>query len=195
MVRTALLGEIERLVGAVDHNDFRRTERRENLDANMPKSAGANHRDIFARQQMAGRFLGGAIGGQPGVGVWSDIFRRQRLGQLDEGALAREQVLRVTAVCVDTRKRTIQCVHVIAAPASQAMPAGHQRMTNDAVANLYALDARPDRLDPAGIFMTHDVRKFDVNLTAPNAFDNMQICATDARTADTYDHVHRARNL
>ena len=80
MVRTALLREIERLVGAIDHDDFRRAERGENLDANMPKSAGTNHRDIFARQQMAGCFLGGTIGRQPGVGVWSDIFRRQRRG-------------------------------------------------------------------------------------------------------------------
>ena len=80
VMRAALLGEIERLLGAVDHNDFRRTERREHLDADMAKSARADHRDIFAGQQMAGCFLGGAIGRQPRVGVCSDIFGRQRLG-------------------------------------------------------------------------------------------------------------------
>src|SRR5260370_32965874 len=53
MVRTALLREIERLVGAIDHDDFCRTERGENLYADMPKSAGTNHRDIFARQVLA----------------------------------------------------------------------------------------------------------------------------------------------
>src|SRR6478736_7773817 len=75
------------------------------------------------------------------------------------------------------------------------MSAGHQRMTNDAVPNLDSLDAGPDRLDPARVFVPHDVRKFDVDLAAPNSFDNMEICATDARTADADDHIHRARNL
>ena len=46
----------------------------------------------------------------------------------------------------------------------------------------------PDRLDPARIFVTHDVWEFDVNLAAPNAFDDMQIRATDARTANANDH-------
>jgi hypothetical protein len=43
--------------------------------------------------------------------------------------------------------------------------------------------------------VTHEVGKFDVDLAAPNAFDDMQIRATDARTANANDHVHRARNL
>ena len=68
-------------------------------------------------------------------------------------------------------------------------------MTDDAVADLDALDAWSDCLDPAGVFMAHDVREFYVNLAAPNAFDDMQIRATNARTADPHDHVCRARNF
>ena len=83
-------------------------------------------------------------------------------------------------------------MHVVAAPARQAMPAGHQRMANDAVADLDALDAGPDRFDPAGIFMAHDIGKLDVDLAAPDAFDDMQVGAANARAADAHDDVGRA---
>jgi hypothetical protein len=65
-------------------------------------------------------------------------------------------------------------------------------MTNNAVANRNALDPGSDRLDPARILMAHDVGKLDVNLAAPNAFDDMQVGATDARAANAHDDVHRA---
>src|SRR5262249_9633976 len=91
--------------------------------------------------------------------------------------------------------RAVECMHVIAAPASQTMAAGHQRMTDDAVADLDAFDAGPDGLHPSGILMAHNVRKLDVNLAAPDALDDMQISAADARAADAHDNVHRAGDL
>src|ERR1700681_180683 len=122
---------------------------------------------------MARRFLGGAIRRQSRVGIGSDILGRQRLRQLDQGALAREQVLRITAVGVDAGERTVQRMHIIASTARQTMTAGYQWMTNTAVASRNALDPGSDRLDPARILMAHDVGKLDVNLAAPNAFDDM----------------------
>ena len=53
MMSTTLPGEFKRLVGAVDHNDLGRTERGEHLNSDMSETAGADHHDIFARQQMA----------------------------------------------------------------------------------------------------------------------------------------------
>lgn len=120
-MRTARLGELKRLVGAIDHDDLRRTKCCKNLNPDMPESAGADHRNVFVRQQVARRLLGRAIRRQTRVGVWSDILWCQRLGQLDERAKTCEQVLRVTAVGVDSGKGTIKRVHVVAAPASQAM--------------------------------------------------------------------------
>ena len=86
-------------------------------------------------------------------------------------------------------------MHVVAAPARETMPAGHQRMTNYAVANLDPFDTRADRFDPAGVLVAHDVWKLDVDLAAPDALNDVQIGATDAGTTDAHDHVHRARDL
>src|SRR5215510_12974804 len=75
------------------------------------------------------------------------------------------------------------------------MAAGHQRMTDDAVADLDAFDAGSDGFHPSGILMAHDVGKLDVDLAAPDALDNMQVGAADTRAPDAYDYVHRAGDL
>src|SRR5215475_14901231 len=115
---------------------------------------------------MARRLLGGAISRQTGVRIGSDILRRERFGQLDQRALAREQVLRIAAVSVDSGKRAIERVHVVTTTAGQAMSARHQWMTNDAIANLDAFDAGPDCLHPSGVLVSHDVGELDINLAA-----------------------------
>src|SRR5262249_52420755 len=105
--------------------------------------------------------------------IGRDVLRRERFGQLYERALAREQILRIAAVGVNSGKGAVERMHVVTAPASQTMTAGHQRVTNDAVADLDAFDAGPDSLHPSGVLVPHDVGKLDVNLAAPDALDDM----------------------
>ena len=72
------------------------------------------------------------------------------------------------------------------------MAAGDKRMADDRVANLDPLDALAYFLDPSGVFVTHDVGEIDVDLAAPNAFDDVQIGAADTSAPDSHDHVGRA---
>jgi hypothetical protein len=102
------------------------------------------------------------------------------------------KVLRITTIGVDSGKRAVERVHVVAAPASQTMATGHQRMTNDAVTDLDAFDAGPNGFHPAGIFVPHDVGKPDVDLAPPDALDDVQIGTTDAGATDAHDDVRRA---
>jgi hypothetical protein len=71
-------------------------------------------------------------------------------------------------------------MHVVAATARQAMAAGDQRMADDRVADFRSLHALADLLDPARIFVTHNVGEIDFDLAAPNAFDDVQVGAADA---------------
>jgi hypothetical protein len=43
--------------------------------------------------------------------------------------------------------------------------------------------------------VTHDVGQSDVDLAAPNAFDDMQVGSTNAGAADPHHHIRRARNF
>src|SRR5271168_3853381 len=104
---------------------------------------------------MSRRLLRRAVGRQAGVGVWGDVFGRERLWQLDQRAGAGQQVLRVAAVCVDAGKAAVVGVHVVAAPAGEAMAARDERMTDDGVANLDAFDGLTDGFDPASVFVSH----------------------------------------
>ena len=150
---------------------------------------------VFARQQVTRRLLRGAVGGQSGVRVRRDVLRRERLRQLDERALAGEEIFRVTAVGVDARKAAALGVHVLAAPARQAMAARNQRMANHCVADLDGRHPLADRFDPAGVFVAHDVREIDFDLVAPNAFDDVEIRAAYPGAADTDNDIRRARDL
>ena len=104
MMRAASPGEFERAPARIDHDDLGRAQSLQDLDADMPEAAGADHHGIFAGQQMARGFLGGAIGRQTGVGVGSDILGRERLRQLDQTARAGQQILRIAAIGVDPGK-------------------------------------------------------------------------------------------
>ena len=123
VMRAAGLGEFERFFRSVDDDDLRGAQRGEHLDADMSKAARADHDDILAGQQMTRGLLGRAIGGQSRVRIGSDILRGERLRQFDERALTCQQVLRVTAIGVDAGEGTVERMHVVAAPARQAMAA------------------------------------------------------------------------
>src|ERR1700722_17288057 len=160
----------------------------------MAEAASADDDGVFAREQMARRLLGRAICGQAGVRVRRYVFRRQRLRQLDQRALAGQQIFRIAAIRVDARKAAALSVHVVATPAGQTMAARDKRVANDCVADLHPLDAFADFLDPSCVFVAHDVGKIDVDLAAPDTLDDVQVSAAHAGSADPDDHLRRTVN-
>ena len=69
------------------------------------------------------------------------------------------------------------------------MAAGDEGMADDRVADFHPLHAFADFLDPAGVFVTHDVREIDLDLAAPNAFDDVQVGSAHAGASDPHDDV------
>ena len=118
-------------------------------------------------------FFGGAICGKASIGLAGSIFRRQRRRQFNQCALAGQQILRVAAVRVDARKAAFLGVHVIAATAGQAVAAGDEGMADNRVADPSSRDALANLFDPSRVFVTHDVREIDLDLGAPDAFDDV----------------------
>ena len=182
-------------IGPVNNDDLGRTQRRQHLNADVAQAASANYHRVFARQQVARGLLGSAVGGQTGVGKGRHVLGRQRLGQLDQRALAGTQVLGITAVGIDTGEAAVLRVHVVAAPTGQAVAAGHQRMADHRITHLHTGHRRAHGFDPAGVLVAHDVGQFDLRTAAPNALHHMQIGAADSRAADAHDNVGRALNL
>lgn len=180
--------------GLVDHDDVGGTHGLEALDADMAEAAGADHHAALARQQVARRLLGGAIGGQARIGIGSDFLGSEGLGKRHDIALGGAQELRIAAVAVEPRKAA-RAVHVHAATAGQAGAARDLGMDDDGIPDLDALDLLADRFDPAGIFMPHDQRQqliaVGIHMRAPDALDDVEIGAAYARSADPHDDVVR----
>ena len=88
---------------------------------------GAEHRD---------RLLDRVDRGQAGVGQRRDVLGLEAGVQLDHRAGRGEQEVGEPAVAVDPGERAVQAVHVIAAPAWSAQPAGDERVDDHGVAPL-----------------------------------------------------------
>ncbi len=54
---------------------------------------------------------------------------------------------------------------------------------------LEVVHAGADLLDPAGIFVAHDVGQMNLRLLGPDAFDDVQVGSADAGAADADDDV------
>src|SRR5579863_1023865 len=85
-------------------------------------------------------------------------------------------------------------MHIIAAPSRERFALAEQRMADDRVANLDALNRVADGFDPTGILMPHDVRKSDRHAVAPQPLDNVKVGAADARATDADDDVSGGLN-
>jgi hypothetical protein len=68
-------------------------------------------------------------------------------------------------------------------------------MADYGVADFHPLHALAYFLDPPGVFVTHDVGEIDLNLAAPNAFDDVQVGPTHAGATDPYNDIRRSANL
>jgi hypothetical protein len=75
------------------------------------------------------------------------------------------------------------------------MTAGDQGMADDGVADFHSVHALADFLDPPGVFVAHNVGEINLNLAAPNAFDDVQVGSTHAGAADPYNDIRRLTNL
>ena len=138
---------------------------------------------------MPRRLLGRPVGRQARIGIGRHVLRRQAARQLDQGSNAGQQILGIAAIGIDAGELALRRVHVVAAPAGEAMAAGDQRMADHRIADLEALDARADLLDPAGILMPHDIGKLHIHLAAPDALDDVQVGAANAGATDADDDV------
>src|ERR1700733_1887586 len=189
MVRAATASEFERARRGIGHDDLGRTESLQDLDTDMPETAGSDNHRVLAGQEMARSFLGGAIGRETGVGIRSDVLGRQGLRELDKTAHASQKNLGIAAIGIDPRKDALFSVHVIAATTRQTMATGDEWMTDNRVALLEPGNALADLFNPAGVLMPHDVRQIDVGFFAPDAFDDMEIGSANACATDADDHV------
>src|ERR1700760_102584 len=68
-------------------------------------------------------------------------------------------------------------------------------MADDRVADFHGLHAFADFLDPASVFMTHDVWEIDLDLATPNAFDDVQVGSAHASAPDAHNDVRGLANL
>ena len=62
-------------------------------------------------------------------------------------------------------------------------------MANDRITLLESLDAFTYFLHPTGIFMSHDVRKFHVDLLAPDPFNDMKVGPAYTRSTNSHQNI------
>ena len=94
----SLLGQRERVRVAVHHDDVRRGERGEALDADVAQSAGADHRAGGAGVQQRDHLAHGVVGRDAGVGQGRDVLGSGGLRvELHAGPRGGQQVLRHAA--------------------------------------------------------------------------------------------------
>jgi hypothetical protein len=62
-------------------------------------------------------------------------------------------------------------------------------MADNRVADFYSLYAFADLLDPSRVFVAHYVGKIDLDLGAPDAFDDVQISAANAGSSYSDDDI------
>src|SRR5947209_18785497 len=120
----------------------------------MTEPAYAEKHAIAAWPQEFCGPLGGAVGGDAGIGQRRHLDRRDVGIELDQRALAGDEVFGEAAIHSQARELAVVAVHVLAVAAVEADAAGAERMADHGVAALDRPDAAADLLDPAGIFVT-----------------------------------------
>src|SRR5690349_4126706 len=75
VIRAQLLGELEGVRVAVDHDDLRRGQRGQALDADMPEAAGPDDDRGRARREQRYGLAHGVVRGDAGVGERGDVLR------------------------------------------------------------------------------------------------------------------------
>ena len=161
----------------------------------MAEAARADD-DAFVPAPRTGiAFLTAWIAVRPASASAAISCRLQRRVELDDRARAREQVLGEAAVAVDARERAVDAVHVVAAPAGPAQPAGDERVDDDRVADLDVRHAGADLVDPARVLVAGGVGQLDLGLLGPLALLDVEVGAAQPRRADLHDDVERPRDL
>ncbi len=191
MAGTQLLGELERVRVAVDHDDRGGGERGETLDADVAEPAGADQHTGGAGVEQGDRLAHGVVGRDAGVGERRDILRPGCRVEPHTGPCRGEQVLRHSAIATEAGERAAAAMHVLPCPAGPAQPAGGRGMQNHRVADPHVADRGADLVHPAGVLVADRVRQRDAHRLCPLALDDVQIGAAHAGAADLHDHVER----
>ena len=196
LVRPELLGQLQRLGVAVDHDDPGGGERGQALDADVAEPAGADHDGGGAGVEVGDHLADRVVRRDPGVGQGRDVLGPGLGVELHAGAGGGLEVLRHPAVrAVQPGEDRLHAVHVVAGAARVAQPAGRRRVQDHGVADGDVGDAVADRLDPAGVLVAEDVGQRRAHPLVPLTEDDVQVGAADAGPADLDDHVERPGDL
>src|SRR5699024_6856166 len=195
VVGAQVAGELHRLLALLQHGHRAGGQRLEHLDADVSQPAGADHDGVRPGHQVCSRLAYSVVGGQSGVRERCDVGRLQRLVQLDHGAGVGAQLLGHPTVDVQAGEGGVLAVRIIPGAARSAQPAAGQRVHDHRIPGGYVGHRGPDLAHPAGVLVTEDVGQLRVLDLFPLAFDDVQVGAAHARSADVDDHVPRAGDL
>ena len=192
LVGADLLGQRERVGVAVDDDDARAGDRRERLDRDVAEAARALHDGGGARVESGHGLAHGVVGGDARVGQRGDVGGVGARVELDARAGGGAQVLGHAAVVArQAREEGVLALHVAAAPARQAQPAGGLRVQDHRVADRDVGDAVADRVHPARVLVADHVGQRRVHRLGPVAVDDVQVGAAHAGATDLHDDVER----
>ena len=163
----------------------------------MAQPADAQQQHVATGVEQFRGLLGGAIGGDPGIGHRRDAERRDAGVQLDHRAFVGLEILGKAAVQPEAGELAMVAIHVVAIAAFQTDAAGIERVADHRVAGFDRGDIAAHILDPAGIFMAHDIGQqaaLGIHDIFPDTFEDMQVGAAQACRTDLYDHLVRSRD-
>src|SRR6516164_1384531 len=62
-------------------------------------------------------------------------------------------------------------------------------MTNNGITLFEAFDCLARLFNPAGVFVSHDIRQFHIHFLPPNALDHMKVGTANAGAADSNEYI------
>ena len=189
MLGPQLLGQAQSQVRAVHHHDLSRALGPEHLVGDVAKAAKPDdHREVAGLKDLS-RLAGRVIGREAGVGVRSDLLRRNAVGKVDQVSFLDLEVLRKAAVPGDAGERAVLAMHVVAPATSRAGTIRDEGVYDHRVALLEVAHPWPHAFHPAGIFVSRGVRKLNAHLVAPDALDDVQVGPAEPSPPDPDNHV------
>src|SRR2546425_7669413 len=184
------LGEPKFAFGDVGGDDHGVGHAAEQLKRDVTQTADAHYHDVTPARRPTCGFLDRANRGEPGIGQWGDVIRREVVDS-HQRPLGSAKNFRKASVGGDPGEHEVLAVHVLSDPARAARAVRHDRMHDDLLAFLERGHGVADLLYDAGVFVAQGVRQVHLDFLPPNAFHDMQIGVADARTRDPNQNLAR----